>query len=73
MTTTKGGYYGNPNLYVKTSRTDRRRYVKYSLREATGKEVKEYLTDALQAAYDDRLEQIDKRYDYIADTAKTLH
>lgn len=28
----KGGYYDNPNLYVKTSRTDRRRYVKYSLK-----------------------------------------
>ena len=38
-----------------------------------GKEVKEYLADALRAAYADRLEQIDKRYDYIADTAKTLH
>lgn len=44
--------------------------IRYSLREATGEEVKEYLADALRAAYADRLEQIDKRYDYIADTAK---
>ena len=47
--------------------------IRYSLREATSEEVKEYLTDALRAAYADRLEQIDKRYDYIADTAKTLY
>lgn len=42
----------------------------YSLREATGEEVKEYLTDALQAAKANRLKQIDKRYNYISDTAK---
>ena len=29
----KGGYYDNPNIYVKTSRTDRGRSINYSLRE----------------------------------------
>lgn len=42
----------------------------YSPREATGEEVKEYLTDAVKMALADRLKHIDKRYDYIAEIAK---